>query len=82
MLKPGASFIIHRSSLTLALFELGIFLVDDVESALTTHDLTINRTFLNGWLDLHDSGMIRLLFLCKKLIFKRLFVPVNDPSAT
>ena len=68
-MNDGAFKGIHHSSfiikLSLPLFESGVLFVDHIELALTTDDLTVNRTFLDGWLDLHDAGSIRLLFLCK-----------------
>jgi len=60
-MKPRRPYIIPYSSLSLALFEFGILFIDDIELALTTDDLTVNRTLLDGWFDLHNAGEIRLI---------------------
>lgn len=75
---------LHRASagvLTLTLFEFRVLFVDYVELALATDDLTVNRTLLDGWFDLHNAGEIRLVIFVYWLVFSNLLVSVNDPSA-
>ena len=44
--------------LTLALLELGVFLVDDVDFAFATDDLTIDGTLLDGGSYLHNEMVL------------------------
>ncbi len=45
-------------TLTLALFETRIFLVNDIQLALSTHDFTINTAFFYGCPDFHTVIII------------------------
>lgn len=48
-----SSFIIFHSSLALPLFELRVFLVDDIQLAFAAYDFAINRALLDGRTDFH-----------------------------
>jgi hypothetical protein len=61
--------------LSLALLELWVLFVDDVELALAADNLAINGTLLDGWFDFHVN-----LFLSTKI--QILFVAVNDSPAS
>ena len=50
-----------KIELTLTLFEAGIFLVDDVELAITTHNLAIDATLFDGGFDFHDEQKLTSL---------------------
>jgi hypothetical protein len=45
--------------LSLALFEARIFLVNDVQLAIPTHDFAVGGTLLDGWSDFHDRETIK-----------------------
>ena len=47
--------------LTLTLLKAGIFLVDDVELAITTHNLAIDATLFDGGFDFHDEQKLTSL---------------------
>ena len=46
---------ILKLGLTLTLLKAGVFLVDDVELAITTHNLAIDATLFDGGFDFHDE---------------------------
>ena len=52
-MNQDSSFIIFHSSLTLTLFELRVFLVDDIQLAFTAYDFAINGALLDGRTDFH-----------------------------
>ena len=47
--------------LTLALLKAGVLLVDDVELAITTHNLAIDTTLFDGCFDFHDEQKLTSL---------------------
>ncbi|GAA3975315.1 hypothetical protein GCM10022407_21140 [Hymenobacter antarcticus] len=62
--KPTSQYPRFRGSkigLTLTLFEAGVFLVDDVELAITTHNLAIDATLFDGGFDFHDEQKLTSL---------------------
>lgn len=56
----------------LALLELRVFLVDDVDLAFSSHHFAICRSLFNGSPDFHKLDLFNSVF------FKMLFVTVND----
>ena len=49
--------------LTLTLLEAGVFLVDDVELAITADQFAVHATLLDGGFDFHGACSIYLLKL-------------------
>jgi len=52
-----------RGCLALALFELWVLFVDDINLALAAHDFAINGTFFDGRTDLHRWLILTVLWL-------------------
>jgi hypothetical protein len=47
--------VLEYGELSLALFETRIFLVDDVQLSVATHNLAVGGTLFNGGSDFHDK---------------------------
>ena len=50
-----------KGKLTLTLLEAGVFLVDNVELAVATHNLAVNATLFDGGFDFHDEQKLTSL---------------------
>ena len=52
---------ILKLGLTLTLLKAGVFLVDDVELAITAHNFAIDATLFDGGFDFHDEQKLTSL---------------------
>ena len=87
-LKPTAQYPRFRGSkieLALTLLEAGVFFVDNVELAITAHNLAIDTTLFDGGFDFHDEQKINFFNTSKSEVISYLCLsalPANNRRTT